>query len=251
MTLLNGVGITTLLNGQTVKQALSAANSTVSKGVYDATLLETVDADLVVGNIKLGVNIFGKVGTSPGGGTETIEKYADDTVAAGASYTPAASGIFFLTAGDPTLFGAQYYSTLATAWYYISSQAALTIAGATLIGDGTNFRIINGSAGNAEYTLMRHLLSTGTYTRERDEQLAAGATWTPATTGFFSVAVQQRIGLAAMIQQTTAGWAEATEYYVAQRPTTVLIGDGSAFRVKNFSGDTAYYHVTMRAKMTA
>ncbi len=51
------------INGVQVKQNLSATNSTVNKGVYDATLLETVDPDLAVGNILQPVNIFGKVGT--------------------------------------------------------------------------------------------------------------------------------------------------------------------------------------------
>lgn len=51
------------INGVQVKQNLNAANSTVNKGVYDATLLETVDPDLANGNIKNAINIFGKVGT--------------------------------------------------------------------------------------------------------------------------------------------------------------------------------------------
>lgn len=63
MAIKNGVGITSLLNGSMVKKALSAANETVAKGVYDATTLSGVDADLVVGNIKGGVTIFGKLGT--------------------------------------------------------------------------------------------------------------------------------------------------------------------------------------------
>ncbi len=49
--------------GAISKQALSAASQTVSKGLYDATTLSAVDADLAVANIKAGVNIFGFVGT--------------------------------------------------------------------------------------------------------------------------------------------------------------------------------------------
>jgi hypothetical protein len=44
-------------------QTLSDANSTVNAGYYEATTLEAVDTDLVVGNIKTGVTIFGKAGT--------------------------------------------------------------------------------------------------------------------------------------------------------------------------------------------
>lgn len=51
------------VNAVQVKQSLSGANSNVNKGVYDATLLETVDGDLAVGNIKAGITIFGKDGT--------------------------------------------------------------------------------------------------------------------------------------------------------------------------------------------
>ena len=54
-----GVGI----NGVQVKQALSAANETVNKGVFEATTLSAVDADLAVANIKSGVTIFGVLGT--------------------------------------------------------------------------------------------------------------------------------------------------------------------------------------------
>jgi len=51
------------VSGVQAKQAISAANETVSEGVYDATTLSTVDSDLAVGNIKEGVTIFGFAGT--------------------------------------------------------------------------------------------------------------------------------------------------------------------------------------------
>lgn len=57
-----GVGV----NGVQIKQALSAANETVAKGVYVATTLSTVDTDLAVGNIKDGETIFGFLGTFEG-----------------------------------------------------------------------------------------------------------------------------------------------------------------------------------------
>lgn len=50
--------------GMTITPAtLSAANDTVAAGYYAATTLSAVDADLAVGNIKSGVNIFGFTGT--------------------------------------------------------------------------------------------------------------------------------------------------------------------------------------------
>lgn len=51
------------INGVQVEQALNAANETVNKGVYAATTLSAVDADLTVGNIKDTVTIFGFLGT--------------------------------------------------------------------------------------------------------------------------------------------------------------------------------------------
>lgn len=63
MIIQNGVGITSLLNGETVKQALNPANETVDRGVYNPTTLSAVDVDLAVGNIADGVTIFGFLGT--------------------------------------------------------------------------------------------------------------------------------------------------------------------------------------------
>jgi hypothetical protein len=59
---------------------LNAANDTVAAGYYEATTLSAVDTDLVVGNIKHGVNIFGKVGTYD---TEAVVPIAATTVLIG------------------------------------------------------------------------------------------------------------------------------------------------------------------------
>lgn len=58
-----GVSLLIGKQGVQVKTALSAASEVVAEGIYDATILSAVDADLAVGNIKVDVNIFGKVGT--------------------------------------------------------------------------------------------------------------------------------------------------------------------------------------------
>jgi hypothetical protein len=44
-------------------QTLSPASKAVGEGYYAATNLDTVDADLAVGNIKTGVVVFGLTGT--------------------------------------------------------------------------------------------------------------------------------------------------------------------------------------------
>jgi len=58
-----GVGWIIGKQGIVVKEALSAASEAVAKGLYDATTLSAVDADLATGNIKGGVTVFGKLGT--------------------------------------------------------------------------------------------------------------------------------------------------------------------------------------------
>ncbi|MFC1910458.1 hypothetical protein ACFLXC_04120 [Chloroflexota bacterium] len=67
------------INGVQVKQTLSAASETVNKGVYHATTLSAVDADLAVGNISDGVTIFGFLGTYTPITTlsEDVESYSD------------------------------------------------------------------------------------------------------------------------------------------------------------------------------
>ena len=53
-----------LVTGNIAAQALSNTSTTVTAGVYAATTLNAVDADLVAGNIKSGVNIFGVAGST-------------------------------------------------------------------------------------------------------------------------------------------------------------------------------------------
>jgi len=53
-----------IIVGTMQTRTLNPANDTVSAGYYAATTLSQVDTDLAAANIKIGVNIFGKVGTS-------------------------------------------------------------------------------------------------------------------------------------------------------------------------------------------
>ncbi len=54
------------VTGTVAAQSLSAGDEIVNAGSYAATTLSAVDADLVVGNIKSGVTIFGKAGSYSG-----------------------------------------------------------------------------------------------------------------------------------------------------------------------------------------
>lgn len=91
------------VNAVQVKQALDAANETVDKGVYDPTTLSTVDGDLAVGNIKLGVTIFGFDGAvAPGIAFADYHHYED--LVGGATYTP--------TAQTLSVFCAEYFDVM-------------------------------------------------------------------------------------------------------------------------------------------
>lgn len=92
------------VNAVQVKQNLSAANSTVNKGVYDATLLETVDGDLAVGNIKTGVTIFGKAGTvTPGTLAEDVEGDTPSAVVMNGASASGKEGIWNIGNAEVTL----------------------------------------------------------------------------------------------------------------------------------------------------
>lgn len=60
----SGVSLLIGHNGVQDKTTLNPANETVARGIYDATTLSAVDADLATGNIKNGITIFGKVGSA-------------------------------------------------------------------------------------------------------------------------------------------------------------------------------------------
>jgi len=229
-------------------KTLDPASEIVAKGFFNATTLSAVDADLAVGNIKTGITIFGKAGTVIPGGTETIEKFADATIAAGATYTIAQAGIYSQPGETVAAFRHQYYSSVAATWY---KPRGITAAfyGQNIISDGTNAQLYNTTGGNQEYCLMRHYLSTGTYERARDEQLAASATWTPAVAGFFALGAENN-QVKAEYNETVQSWFIVGETTVTLHSVGLLIGDGTNFRVKNQSGATAYRQVAMRAKMT-
>lgn len=234
------------VNGVQTKQALSSGSETVTKGAYNATTLSAVDADLAAANIKSGATIFGVAGTVIQSGTETISKYADATLASGASYTPAASGTFFN--GAPVFaFQPYYYSTLAASWWGIAG-GAYTFAGFTAIGDGANFRITNNNVASKEYCLMRHYYSTGTYERARDAQLATGTSYTPATAGFFANAAELT-ACQFQLLYTSASWSWTRDYVSTNQPITIVIGDGTNLRIINNNALASYY-VIMRVKLT-
>ncbi len=244
---INGVGLKEFKQGVIDKQALSAASETVAKGIYDATTLSAVDADLAAANIKLGTTIFGFLGALAPGGVETYEKYYSGNLAPGANYTPTDPGIFSNCGG---IRGTpEYYSTGAGVWYSPYNQ---TVHEAGMgIGDGSNYHLHNYHGSNTyEQCLFRHHFSTGAYERNSDAQLVAGASYIPSDEGYF---VQGAEDVLVELQgnMTVTGWQCWRE---AQRAVTIAsmccgIGDGTNLRVNNTAGGARRY-VLMRAIMS-
>jgi len=227
---------------------LSATSNEYDRGFHKGNPggLDAVDTDLATGNIKDGVNIFGKVGTVIPGGTETIETSDQSDIAYLGTYTPSGEGIFFGGQdGAFALSSVEYYSTFKTTWYNVQG-GTYWAAGFTAIGDGTNFRLKNNSGGAIETSLQRHHMSTGTYERAYDNNIAAGASYTPSA-GFIAVGSEDtnpRI----QTNLATNGWVLADEYQSAtNNPITVAIADGTNIRVYTGVQKCA---VVMRAVMT-
>ena len=87
------------------------------------------------------------------------EKYADISLAAGATYTPAAKGLFHV--GTPYVLGRSYispmyYVSTANAWYdsYSRDTYDQQIYG-NQIGDGANFRLYNKTSSSYWVVIMR------------------------------------------------------------------------------------------------
>jgi len=89
----------------------------------------------------------------------TFERYADVTVSAGGSYTPAVSGFFALATVHDDLAGdevePQLYSSATATWLCMHTVDSYRPFGGMLIGDGTNLRIKNSLAANKAIVLMR------------------------------------------------------------------------------------------------
>lgn len=231
----NGVGITTLLNGATVKQALDAANETVAKGIYDATTLSAVDADLDVGNIKVAENIFGFVGTVEPSGVETLERYYSLDLTGGTTYTPSDSGIFFV-------FGMHNFSP-----YYggYSPMGQARFRGFTAIGDGSTLGI-KSEAATEELLIMRHHITTWTYEKYYDADLAQNTAYVPADGGFFAVGTEWTAP-PVQINLVSTGWVYVEPTWNTDMPLTISIGDGTNWRL--YQTSPPQYMVLLRCSL--
>jgi len=231
-------------------KAIVAATDNYEAGYHEGNAggLDAVDTDIAGGNIALGTTIFGKVGTVVAGGTETIDSDSGD-LASGADYTPADSGIFVggISQGSWLRYsGVQYYDDTNWYWAVNSADTSLTMA----IGDGTNLKINNISGLTEPYRFLRNYISTGTYERESFGELVAGATYTPADSGFFSCAYEDPANVDMELNLPTDGWVEMKESTTTVvEPFAIALGDGTNLRVHNRHGATAFDYTLMRAKL--
>ncbi|GAI74378.1 unnamed protein product, partial [marine sediment metagenome] len=161
-------------------KAIVAGAETYEEGYHagNPSGLSAIDTDLAPDNIKETVNIFGKEGTVVPAGVETLERYYSQSLAAGATYTPADSGIFFVAAGGISPRLTPYYNgyrPMDTSNYY----------GFTAIGDGSNLGIKSESY-PVELLMMRHYITTWTYDKYYDDDLPQNSAYVPADGGFFA-----------------------------------------------------------------
>lgn len=219
--------------GTLVTRTLNPANENVLAGYYGATTLSAVDVHLAAANIKLGVNIFGFVGTVAPGGVDTIEREHTGNIANGASYTPAVAGLFLAaySFGLATCL-TELFSTALGQWLSLPLIAGST--GASAVGDGTNLRFTNNTGGPRDIIVMRFHRSDKTYERHKDETLLPNASYTPAAEGYYSLG-------------TDVTWIEAQnqgtawEAFFESGTVGCLISDGVNYRAKSTGGVESNY----------
>jgi len=181
--IINGVGITTLLNGDTVKHVLSAANEIMAKGIYNATTLSAVDADLAPANIKDSITIFGFLGTVTPGSFFTDYHYYED-LAQVASYTPPVQALALLC-NEATVLASDVLVQFHDGGGWVdahSSAFAILEATCNIFQDtDQNLRVHNASHDNPQaYKIsLTGIIWTGSTYYHHYEDLAIGATYTP------------------------------------------------------------------------
>ena len=236
-----GVGI----NGVQVKQALAAASETVAAGVYDATTLSAVDADLDVAKIKSGETIFGFAGTLSEAPTPTYDRYYTADLAILATYTPAVAAIFS-AAWERATCNVQLQGN---AWTRCQLNEGSQFGVGVVVGDGTNLRFSNqdGSYAN-NIVIMRYVLSGGTYEREYYADLAGTTRYTPAVAGIFSLGTETVSASPKMynLYSGSTWWKTGDTSYTSAGGSSA-IGDGTNLSVYNTSG-AAKEICLMRAK---
>ena len=228
------------VNGVQVKQALSDANSTVNKGVYDATLLETVDADLAAVNIKSGITIFGKLGTLAPMDVSDADALVTDVKDPKTFYSviaPRKTGTMPTVALNPALdeYPAGYHVGAASLHAVDADLAAANIkSGVTIFGIlGTLTSVLSEDlVDSAITTLISDLVSTG---YREIVSVAAGSTTDLATTTNTYDASSMAVGagysylgrvdtIAGVLRLTMGGVAVADSAAITTTENAIVVG---------------------------
>jgi len=145
----NGSAVTGTISTNT----LSALNDTVTAGYYAATTLVTVDSDLVTGNIRSGINIFGIDGNANVVNTSTGDAIAADILFGkiawvdGSEITGNISTNTLSAANDTVSAG--YYAATTLATVDTDLVTGNILSGKTIFGVAGNSNVVNTSTGDA------------------------------------------------------------------------------------------------------
>lgn len=173
-------GSTVLLTGVMPTVAIVAANDNYPAGCHAGNVggLDAIDTDLAPANIKAGVTIFGKVGTSI---ALTDYHYYED-VAAWATYTPPALSLAILC-NESGLLDWDYISLKfydGSGWIGAHDDYSELECTANVFQDNSqNIRVQNGS-GTAYKISLTGVIWSGVTDYHYYEDLAASATYTPS-----------------------------------------------------------------------
>ncbi len=177
MIIQNGVGITSLLNANTLKQALNPANETVARGIYNATTLSTVDGDLATANIKNGITLFGFAGSVD------VRDVSDANALVGEVKTGrtfyAVGGARKTGTGTKTLNPAN--ETVAAGYYAATTLSAVDVNLA--VGNIKSSVNIFGFVGTYAQSLAEDILGSGQPIDTADQSGSGAVLSTPITAG--------------------------------------------------------------------
>ena len=143
----------TEVTGTMATRTLSAANDTVQAGYYAATTLSAVDADLVTGNIKAGVNIFGVAGDANVVNTSSGDATAGDLLAGkkawvdGGEVTGTMATRTLSAANDTVQAG--YYAATTLSAVDTDLATANIKAGTTIFGVAGKTEVVDTTSGDA------------------------------------------------------------------------------------------------------
>jgi len=170
-------------------KAIVAANDNYEAGYHrgNAGGLDAIETDLVVGNIKLAVNIFGKVGTLPTGISIVDYEYEADLAAGGTTYTPPVSTFFGFFAEVLAMMdiNLEWHDAQTAAW---DLSIDLPLEKFMLHQSASQrLRIINDDGANANAIGLYGVTWTGLTDYEYEAAMASAATYTPPVDTFFAV----------------------------------------------------------------